>query len=214
MKGLIRKAALALCCVAGAGGVGCVTYHDLVDPCYPARYNAEAAHEVYAASGPQINNGHVLDQTIWAYDFEPGTDRLTPGGWEHLDIIARRRPQPDPIVYLQAAQLGVLVEGADVAYDPDKPDQSMAKRQELDAKRVVAIQKFLGTQTDGRRGDFQVLVHDPSPVGVPDVWGVTEFGAMVGRVRGGLPTGGGSAGGGAPPTGPAAAVIVTPGSVP
>ena len=64
---------------------------------------------------PQVNNGQVLDQTIWNYHFEPGTDRLTAGGLEHLAYIARRRPHPDTAVYLQTAQ--------DVAYDPASPDK-------------------------------------------------------------------------------------------
>ncbi|HVS35383.1 MAG TPA: hypothetical protein VMS17_07345 [Gemmataceae bacterium] len=197
MKGLIRKAALALCCVAGAGGMGCVTYHDLVDPCYPARYEAEAEHEVSASYAPQVGNGHVLDQTVWNYDFEVGSDKLTGGGMEHLGYIARRRPTPDPVVYLQTAH-------DELTYDPTKPEEMSAKRQDLDARRVMAVQKFLNALTDGRRGEFQVQVHDPSPVGVWDAWGALEVNSLMSRVRGGLSTGGGgSASGGAPPTGPA-----------
>ena len=160
MKGLIKTAAAALCCLAGVGGMGCdTTYHDLVDPCYPARYDYAARKEVVASYTPQELNGHVLDQTVWNYDFEPGTDRLTGGGLEHLATMARRRPQPDCVVYLQTAQ--------DVCYDPDLPDKMADVRQELDAKRVVAITRFLNAQTGGRRGDFQVLIHDPAEVGVP-----------------------------------------------
>jgi hypothetical protein len=190
MKGLIRKAAAALVCAAGAGGLGCLDcYHDLVDPCYPQRYEAEARREVVGAYAPQIANGHVLDQTVWDYDFEAGTDRLTGGGLEHLAYLARRRPAPDPVVYLQTAQ--------DVAYDPAKPDEMAAKRQELDAKRVIAIQQFLTAQTGGRRGEFQVLVHDPSDVTLPGAWGGVEYARMIGRAVGGLPVGGGVSGGGA-----------------
>ena len=74
-------------------------YRDLVDPCYPERYNYQARQEVVASYTPQVQNGHVLDQTVWNYDFEAGTDRLTGGGLEHLAYLARRRPQPDPVVY-------------------------------------------------------------------------------------------------------------------
>ncbi len=208
MKGLIRKAAAVVCCAAGVGGLGCVdSYHDLVDPCYPARYNAEARRETTAAYAPQIANGHVLDQTVWNYDFETGTDRLTGGGMEHLEYIARRRPEPDSVVYLQTAQLSVNANtDADVVYDPAKPDEAAEKRQELDAKRVVAVQKFLNDQTAGRRGDFQVLVHDPSGVGAPGAWGSAEYNQLIGRARGGLSVGLGASvastttsGGGAPP---------------
>ena len=195
MKGLIRKAAAALCCFAGAGGLGCVTYRDLVDPCYPERYNSEARKEVVASYAPQEQNGHVLDQTVWNYDFEPGRETLTGGGLEHLAYLARRRPQPDTVVYLQTAQ--------DVAYDPANPEKLGADRQNLDAKRVVAVQRFLNAQTGGHRGDFQVLIHDPSEVGVRGAWGAAESVQMIGRVVGGLPTGGGAGGittgGGAPP---------------
>jgi hypothetical protein len=182
MKGLIRKAAAALCCLAGAGGLGCVTYHDCVDPCYPERYNAEARREVVAAYSPQIANGHVLDQTVWNSDFEQGTDKLTGGGMEHLAYIARRRPQPDPVVYLQTA--------GDLYYDGNKPDEMADKRQDLDSRRVAAIQKFLGAQTGGRRGDFQVLIHDPADVGASDVWDGAVYTQMISRARGGLPVGG------------------------
>jgi hypothetical protein len=198
MKGIIRKASAALCCLAAVGGMGCINgYRDLVDPCYPQRYDAEARHEVATSYAPQIANGHVLDQTIWNYDFEPGTDKLTGGGREHLAYMARRRPQPDPVVYLQTAP------AEEVGYDPAKPDEMADKRTELDAKRVVAVQKFLNAQTAGRRGDFQVLIHDPSEVGVPGAWGGVEYARMIGRAVGGLPTGAGSTSGGAPAGGAA-----------
>jgi hypothetical protein len=183
MKGFIRKAAAVLCCAAGVGGLGCYTYRDLVDPCYPERYNFQARKEVVASSSPQIQNGHVLDQTVWNYDFEAGTDWLTGGGLEHLAYMARRRPAPDTTVYLQTAQ--------DVAYDPAKSDELATKRQDLDAKRVAAIQKFLVAQTAGRRGEFQVLIHDPSEVGATGDWAAGEYLGVLGRVRGGLQTGGG-----------------------
>ncbi len=194
MNGLIRKAAAALCCVAAAGGVGCVEYHDLVDPCYPARYNAEAREEVVASYTPQIANGHVLDQTVWNSDFAAGSDKLTEGGMEHLAYMARRRPQPDPVVYVETAR--------DVYYDPAKPNEMTDKRSDLDARRATAVQNFLTAQTAGRRGAFQVLVHDPAEVGAIDVYAGREFNQMIGRAVGGLPTGGGSTSGGAPPPAP------------
>ena len=43
---------------------------------------------------PQMINGHVLDQGVYDEHFEAGTDKLTPGGQEHLKYLARRRPQP------------------------------------------------------------------------------------------------------------------------
>src|SRR5438309_2350326 len=109
MKGFIttKLAAGIMAGVALSGG--CETYRSIVDPCYPQRYEYAARQEVLAAIAPQINNGHVLDQTVWNYHFEAGTDKLTPGGLEHLAYLARRRPTPDPVVYVQTAQ--------DIAYD-------------------------------------------------------------------------------------------------
>ena len=86
MKGLIAKSFTAAClggALAAAGG--CYTYHDLVDPCYPQRYNMASAQEVRSAFEPQEANGHVLDQTVWNYCFDPGTDRLNGLGMEHLN---------------------------------------------------------------------------------------------------------------------------------
>src|SRR5262245_30157500 len=157
MKGFVSKA-VALLGWAGAlaGVVGCHCYRDLVDPCYPERYEYQARAEVNSAFAPQVSNGHVLDQTIWNYHFEAGTDRLTPGGVEHLAYLARRRPAADPIIYLQTAH--------DLSYNPEKPEDLTAKRADLDAKRAVAIKSYLTAQTAGGRPvDFQVMVHNPPP---------------------------------------------------
>ena len=42
MKGFSATAMLAACAASLLSGAGCVTYRDLVDPCYPERYNAQA----------------------------------------------------------------------------------------------------------------------------------------------------------------------------
>jgi hypothetical protein len=188
MKGIITRAVLLG--AAAAAGLGCYEYRDLVDPCYPERYEYAARKEVVGAYGPQINNGHVLDQTVWSYDFEPTTDKLTPGGREHLAYLARRRPQPDAVVYIQTA-----VDGVDVGYDPAAPDKMADGRQDLDAKRIVAVQKFLTAQTAGRHVDFQVLVHDPAEDGMSAIPAAIAVGkAYTTRPQGGLPTGGGGGG--------------------
>jgi hypothetical protein len=186
MKGFVKRAALVLGCGAAAAGGGCC-YRDVVDPCWPQRYNQMARVEVNAAMAPQVQNGHVLDQTVWNYHFEAGTDKLTAGGLEHLAYLARRRPQPDCVVYLQTAQ--------DVLYDPAAPEKMAEARQDLDSKRIVAIQKFLTAQTAGRHVDFQVLVHDPADPSISGVYAENVITAMYGRGRGGLLTGGGGAGG-------------------
>jgi hypothetical protein len=133
---------------------GCYTYHDLVDPCYPQRYEFMARHEVKEAFCPQVQNGHVLDQTMWNWQFEPGTPTLTQAGMEHLAYLARRRPAPDPTIYLQVAE--------DVTYDPANPMKMAEARTQLDTRRTQAILDYLATQTAGRPVTFTVVRHDPN----------------------------------------------------
>src|SRR5258707_14958922 len=116
MKGLIKHAAAACFCGAAAAGAGgCYTYREVVDPCYPERYEPMARQEVHGAFAPQVQNGRALDQTVWDFHFEAGGDRLTPGGLERLDYMIRRRPQPYNTVYVQTAK--------NVPYDPAAPDK-------------------------------------------------------------------------------------------
>jgi hypothetical protein len=191
MKGLIKQAAVALGCgaaVAGAGG--CYGYRDLVDPCYPERYEYMARTEVHGAFAPQVQNGRALDQTVWDWQFEPGLARLTPGGMEHLDYLIRRRPQPYGIVYVQTAK--------NVPYDPDHPDRMTDARSDLDNRRVLAVQQYLIAKCAGRGLEFQVLVHDPADQDLSAIWGAMEINKMNARPQGGLMTtgGGGASGGG------------------
>ncbi|HZU37657.1 MAG TPA: type II secretion system F family protein [Gemmataceae bacterium] len=161
MNGFRGHKLLAAGLVVGlATAAGCVC-DDVVDPCYPERYEAMSRQEANAAFAPQMNNGHVLDQTVWNYDFQSGTDVLTAGGRDHLAYLARRRPAPDPVVYLQTAQ--------DVAYDPAAPDRYMVDRNQLDARRVVAVQKYLAAIGGARGIPFEVKVHDPPQVGTEGV---------------------------------------------
>jgi hypothetical protein len=162
---------------------------DLIDRCYPERYTHMAVKEVNSGLAPQVQNGHVLDQTVWTYYFEPGTDRLTPAGLEHLAYIVRRRPCPDTTVYLQTAN--------DLVYDPACPDRFAGARLELDGLRVQAVQKFLVAASAGRPVDFQVLIHDPGDTTIPGIVATQEFVTYTTGVRGRLTTGGGGGGGGA-----------------
>src|SRR5260221_3302243 len=106
-------AAAGLFSVAAAGG--CVPYRNAVDPCWPERYNHTARRETVDAFAPQVQNGHVLDQTIWNYMFATGTDELNPTGKFKLDYIIRRRPQPDGNVFLQTAH--------DVQFNVQEPEK-------------------------------------------------------------------------------------------
>jgi hypothetical protein len=190
MKGFIPKAVWAACGAALLASTGCWSYKDFVDPCYPERYESMARHEVYAASGPQVANGHVLDQTIWNNFFEEGTDKLLPGGLEHLAYIARRRPRPDCTVYLETAK--------DIAYDPAHPEKYSEARAELDTKRTVAVQKFLEAETSGRGVGFEVVVHNPGDPSISSIPAAASVLKMYGGAQGVLlSAGGGGAAGGA-----------------
>jgi hypothetical protein len=193
MKGLIAKAlwGAGLLALVGCCSTDCC-YDNLVDPCYPQRYWATSRREVNEAMVPQMENGHVLDQTVWDYHFEAGTEKLTPGGLEHLKYIARRRPHADPVVFLQAAQ--------DVAYDPAHADAYVKDRVELTNKRQAAVQAFLGAYTNGTPQDFRVVVHDPGVIGQNSIGVARSVLLMHNSYQGALPSGAGasvSGGGGA-----------------
>ncbi len=130
MNGFIRKVALGGALAALAG---CAEYRELVDPCWPQRYNYEARNSVHAAFNAQAANGHALDQTIWNQFFEPGTEKLTKVGEEHLKYIVRRRPGPDPHVMVQ------------VAYDavPRAANPKALDAKTLNERRVEVVQEYL-----------------------------------------------------------------------
>lgn len=159
MKGFIAKALCGAGLMSGAFGCwGIESCADLYDPCYPHRYNHVAREEVIGAVSPQMGNGHVLDQTVWNSHFEQGSDKLTPGGLAKLGQLARRRPAPDPVVYVETAQ--------DIPYNPATPDKFTQARNDLDQKRSLAVQNYLRAYAGSRGLAFQVLVHDPSEVGI------------------------------------------------
>jgi hypothetical protein len=165
MKGLISKGLAVVCAtVALTTGSGCLDWlhpRQLWDPCWPQRYAYQARQSVLEGMGGQVYNGHVLDQTVWNFHFEPGSDRLTPGGLEHLAYLARRRPCPDPVVYLQTAQ--------DVAYDPAAPEKFVEGRYDLNARRAASVQKYLSAVAAGKPVNFDVIVHDPADVGMSTI---------------------------------------------
>lgn len=151
MKGIIAK---GLTGAALAGGLaGCYPQGKYIDPCYPDRYIYKARQEVTSSFAPQVQNGHILDQTIWNYHFDQGTGELNRGGQDHLDGLVRRRPHPDARVFLATAR--------DINYDQLNPDRYADQRKELDEKRAASIQKYLAAQTSGRPMPFEVVVHDP-----------------------------------------------------
>src|SRR5205085_9525153 len=128
---------------------------------YPMRYEYMARKEVHAAFAAQVNRGHMLDQTVWNYHFNAGTDQLNAMGLDHLAMLARRLPQPDTLLFVQTAQ--------DITYDPANPDKLHDPRAGLDGKRIAAIQRFMQAQTAGKDLDFQVATIDPSEIGLPAI---------------------------------------------
>ena len=207
MKGFVTDCMTALCVTSGlaiAGGCDC--YRNLVDPCYPERYEYAARQEVIATFAPQVHNGHFLEQTVWNYHFEPGTDKLTRGGMEQLVYLARRRPYPDCTLYLATAH--------DIDYDPAAPNRYEEQRASLDQRRIQAIQTYLAAETSGRRLSFEVVVHDPPEAGLAAQPMGISIGKMYPTFQGSMGAGGlGPAGatGGAPPAGGAGA---SPGGAP
>lgn len=198
-----------LCGVIGLGGVassGCMhskadkgeIYPRYADPCWPERYASQARELKVAAFEPQVANGHVLDQTIWNTHFETGSEKLNAAGMDKLDQLARRRPAPDAVIYLQTAR--------DINYDADKAADYGTKRTDIDSKRIASIQKYLGATLTGRSATFTVQIHDPSVPGIdgaaprvviPSPRNRTGGGGAAGAQAGGAGAGFGGSGAGA-----------------
>jgi hypothetical protein len=195
MKGFIKRS-MALVCAGGMAAIlaGCCSDKrlcDLYDNCWPHRYNYQSEQSVLQTFGAQVNNGHVLDQTVWTYHFEPGTANLTQGGLDHLSYLARRRPEPDPKLYLQTAQ--------DVKYDAANPEKFATERGKLDEARKESILRYLTAETAGRPVAFEVAVHDPSPVGIAAPAAQKTIRDHYESYKGSMPSGGaGAIGGGTP----------------
>lgn len=187
MNRMMRAAAAAAILTSGLGSIGCVStgncgsggcgsgsgvgaargdghgvlgdrYRNFIDPCYPERYNHAARQSVIYPFAQQVHNGQVLNQTIWNYHFEAGTDKLTPGGMEKLNALARTRPAPDPKLYIQAA--------VDVALTDANADKINDLRADLDSKRAAAIQKYLSTVPAVAPVAYEVYVHNAPVPGV------------------------------------------------
>ena len=106
-----------------------------------------------------MDNGHVLDQTIWNYHFEPGTDKLTPAGLEKLDYLARTPAGPGPAaVPADGPRRGRTTRPTRTSWSPTASD--------LDAKRAAAVQKYLAARPPAGRWPFEVQVHDPADPGI------------------------------------------------
>jgi hypothetical protein len=178
-----RRAAWMLVMAAFSAAVGCVPYRNMVDPCWPDRYAFTAQREVIESFAPQVQNGHILDQTIWNYDFDKGTDLLNPMGMAKLEYMVRRRPFPDPTVYLATAH--------DVNYDPNNPESYGLGRRTLDGKRALAVRNYLQAQMVGRPMKFEILIHDPFEVGQSAEAAANSMRQWTAAAQGTIATGGG-----------------------
>jgi hypothetical protein len=167
MNGFIKKTLVGIFLGGSALSLsGCAICSNCIDPCYPERYNYMARDTVNQTMYTQAANGHVLDQTVWNEYFETDpngrpTDRLNATGMEHLTYLVRRRPNPDPKIYLQTSH--------DLVYkSTEDPEKFAIARAELDNRRLEAVQKYLAAMTSGRNlgYDFVIMVHDPAEVGL------------------------------------------------
>ncbi|AMV29166.1 hypothetical protein VT84_32525 [Gemmata sp. SH-PL17] len=190
MTKMMRAAAAVAILTSGMGSVGCVgagasgrpTLDDrarnVYDPCYPERYNHAARQAVLAPFAQQVHNGQVLNQTIFTYYFETGSDKLTSAGVEKLDSIARTRPAPDPKLYLQTAM--------DVPVTDATAGKITELRADLDAKRAAAVQKYLATVPSFAPVSYEIFVHNPATPGINAEFSANPFRSSGLGYRGGI----------------------------
>ena len=69
MKGFIKQTVAGCLSASLVSLVGCSCYRDLVDPCWPQRYNMQASASINEMHGAQADKGHILDQTVWNWYF-------------------------------------------------------------------------------------------------------------------------------------------------
>ena len=188
MNGFITKNTLRLCFSAASlvSLIGCYHYRELVDPCWPERYNAIARQSVRDMHNIQADKGHLLDQTIWNWQFEPekngaAGDKLNGAGMEVLRRISRTLPAPDMHLFVQNAQ--------DIPYvDGVPPDKIINQREHLNRRRIDSILRFLATQPSaGGSASYQVAVHDFAPPGLPGYQTVIAVERNDLNIKGGIP---------------------------
>lgn len=170
MKGFIKKTAAFTCFGAAVFAIlGCEHYRNLVDPCWPERYNFTARQSVREMHNAQAAQGHMLDQTIWNYHFKAddkgnATAILNEGGEDYLRGLARRQPNPDYNLWLQ--------------YAHDVKDAG--QRNLIMEQRKTAIKNFLTTHTMvGNGSSYQINVHDFLPPTYPAEWSTNAVKGMA-----------------------------------
>ncbi|HQR41249.1 MAG TPA: hypothetical protein PLX97_01165 [Gemmatales bacterium] len=176
LRCVLTKTVWAAALLGVLSTTGCYgTFHEIVDPCYPERYNCKAREAVHNLSAAQVQNGLMYEQTMFVHHFNPAESSLNAGGVAHLQRLANRRPAPESTIYLQTAQN---------SYDLDykKPEEYANKRKELDEKRKVAIEAYLKSE----RPDvtFTVVLSNPAKVGLSGAEGNASIRNVRGTSRG------------------------------
>jgi len=189
MKANLARTLLGAAALA-CGTTGCCCYRNWVDVSYPERYEYESREIVAGAISTQVENGHVLDQTIWNVYFDPGTDRLTPAGIRDLQYLARRRPAPDTVVYLQTA--------TDLPIDPDHPEAMVEPHVKLDVARQKAVERFMLAMTGS---PWTVVVNNPAVPSLSGAEAVSINQDIRNSGRGTMGAGAAAAGGAGAPAG-------------
>jgi hypothetical protein len=188
MNGFIKRSAAVLCLGAGLFTlIGCHAYNNIVDPCWPERYNFEARGSVRDMHNAQAYKGHILNQTVWSDDFEG--DKLKQSAKAKLQYISHREPT--------AAVMKVFLQSADIE-DP-------AKREGMNAQRRKVMLAYLETQrAPGQNTLYEVDVHHyVQPTYLSD-WTIKSLQNVEKNLQTGQPQifvsptmgGGGGAGGG------------------
>ena len=155
----------------------------------------------------QVNNGNVMNQTVWNYMFEPGTDKLTAAGHDKLDALSKVRPYPDGKLYIQTAR--------DLGVTPDNVDKLAALREDLDGKRAAAVQRYMASQPTFNPTVYEVYVHDPVVPGIDSNFAANAYRGSAAGYRGGIGGGSGAvatATGGGGPTPPASSIGTSTGA--
>src|SRR5262245_8450230 len=79
----------------------------------------------------QAQNGLMLEQTIWNYHFEYGTDRLHPSCVAFLDRMSRRPAEPVLQLFLQTAR--------DIRFFAERPKDYKKDQADLNTRRIKAV---------------------------------------------------------------------------
>ncbi len=158
MNGFIKRTAAVVVLGSAAALPGCCKDATLgcYDNCWLERYSYQAKQSEMQTFDAQVNNGHVLDQTVFAYHFDarhgqadqgrpgaPGLPGAAPSSARPEDLFA---DGPGPALRLGRA--GAI--------------QQRSQRTGLQARGGDSA--FLNADTAGRPMAFEVIVHDaPTP---------------------------------------------------